>query len=379
MDPSQRSFTNLLNQDSPSLYSESSNPSSPPTPQSQFAFPPNFLQNFNPFGAAGYPPYGQSPPRFQGVQQQRGWMPPPTASFQGFQPQDSLGPPYMHFGGAATASQSMLQFGPSGGAQANNSTHASESSSPGPARRKEKQPINIPESSDSSGEEPREEEPKKRSRYNWSEQENRALMSACNASENAPKRDVKALKNHFGDIKRDITKFSGVYGRVRTTWSSGESDDMIMTKAHLMFKSENKEKLFKLQYLWEIVKDLPKWRRITQDGTTNKKRTKVSASGAYTSSSNQETDEESINNDKRPEGQKAAKARLKGKGEGKGAAPSPLGNPASENMILYNQAMSHKTVAARAKRYPVLCRDEEGFKLPSHQVRKFMSILSPGS
>jgi hypothetical protein len=43
------------------------------------------------------------------------------------------------------------------------------------------------------------------------------------------------------------------------------------------------------------------------------KRTKLNASGAYTSSSNQDTDEASAEVHRRPIGQKAAKAQKKGK------------------------------------------------------------------
>ena len=45
------------------------------------------------------------------------------------------------------------------------------------------------------------------------------------------------------------------------------------------------------------------------------KRQKLNASGAYTSSSNQDTDEGSAEVSRRPMGQKAAKAQKKGKGK----------------------------------------------------------------
>lgn len=74
--------------------------------------------------------------------------------------------------------------------------------------------------------------------------------------------------------------------------------------------------------MWRDLKDQPKWRRILDDGNTKNKRNKISESGAYTSSSNQDTEEETTIKEKRPEGQKTAKARQKGKGVG----PSPLGD-----------------------------------------------------
>jgi hypothetical protein len=51
----------------------------------------------------------------------------------------------------------------------------------------------------------------------------------------------------------------------------------------------------------------------------------------------------------RPEGQKKAKARLKG--IGKSVAPSPLSSQPSQNMVMYHEAMSMKAKSARAKKY----------------------------
>uniref|UniRef100_A0A0A9FCC7 Uncharacterized protein n=1 Tax=Arundo donax TaxID=35708 RepID=A0A0A9FCC7_ARUDO len=363
MDSSHRNFTQMLNQGSPSQYSDSSQ-NSPPTPQSHFQFtPPNFLQNFNPFGTPGnQPPYGYSS-RFQGPQQQGGWVQPTSPNFQGFQPQESFIPSPFQFGSSSSRPPSVLHFG--GAAATNSAFQGAEFTSPCPTRQKEKEAVNIDESSDSSEEEP------KRGRINWSEEENLRLLSSwlhssvdpvngndkkseyywkevvatfnSNAPPNAPKRSVRQLRTHWGGVKRDITKFCGLYGRVRSTWSSGESDEMIMNKAHVMYKKENKDRPFTLEYMWKVVKDLPKWRRVMQKDNTNNKRTKNTESGAYTSSSNQETEEESVGKEKRPEGQKTAKARLKGKG--KSATPSPLGSQPSQNMIMYREAMSIKAAA----------------------------------
>jgi len=64
--------------------------------------------------------------------------------------------------------------------------------------------------------------------------------------------------------------------------------------------------------MWKDLKGLPKWQRIVEEENTNNKRTKISESGEYTSPSNQDTEDESRHNEKRPEGQKKAKAKLKG-------------------------------------------------------------------
>jgi hypothetical protein len=50
-----------------------------------------------------------------------------------------------------------------------------------------------------------------------------------------------------------------------------------------------------------------------------------------------------------PEGQKKAKARLKG--TRKSAAPSPLSSQPSQNMVMYHEAVSMKAKSARAKKY----------------------------
>uniref|UniRef100_A0A0E0A5X5 Uncharacterized protein n=1 Tax=Oryza glumipatula TaxID=40148 RepID=A0A0E0A5X5_9ORYZ len=52
-----------------------------------------------------------------------------------------------------------------------------------------------------------------------------------------------------------------------------------------------------------------------QKGDGKNKRTRISESGAYTSSSNQDTEEESSNKKKHSNEHKKAKERLKGKGK----------------------------------------------------------------
>jgi len=53
------------------------------------------------------------------------------------------------------------------------------------------------------------------------------------------------------------------------------------------------------------------------DCSKKNKRTKVDESGAYSSSSNQDTNEVETFKEVRPEGHKKAKARMRGKGKGK--------------------------------------------------------------
>ena len=171
----------------------------------------------------------------------------------------------------------MLQFAHLGGAAANTSSHGFESSFRCSAQQ-EKQSVNIEDLSDSS----EEEEPKRRQRINWSEEENERLFNSwthhstdpvigidrkCeyywkvvatefnnNAPKNSHKRSVKQLKIHWGDVKRDITKFSGAYARAMSARSSGQSDDMVLKTAHEMFKGGNngKQKLQEIKSIRHI-------------------------------------------------------------------------------------------------------------------------------
>jgi hypothetical protein len=123
------------------------------------------------------------------------------------------------------------------------------------------------------------------------------------------KRTALQCKTHWGGIKRDIAKFCGAYSKVRSTYCSGQSDDMVMEKAHKWYKGQNQNKPFTLEYLWRDLKDLPKWRRLLEEDKSKNKRTKISKSGAYTSSSNQDTEDETVTKQKRPEGQKKSKSK----------------------------------------------------------------------
>ncbi|KAG2590797.1 hypothetical protein PVAP13_5NG414940 [Panicum virgatum] len=134
----------------------------------------------------------------------------------------------------------------------------------------------------------------------------------------------------------------GVYGRM--TYCSGESEDMLMDKARATFKRENKKKPFTLEYVWKILRKEPKWYRTpSMDCSEKNKRTKIDESGAYTSSSNQDTDEAETFKEVRPEGQKKAKARMRGKG--KAIPQSPLGSQPDEDMVLFHDAILKRASA----------------------------------
>jgi hypothetical protein len=255
MDPSNKNFSNLTNQDSPSFPEDSSQRSPPKQFPNSFCisqfpqnFNPQYFHNFYPFGSSSNcPPYGPAPP-FHGVQQQTSWL-------QGLKLQQNLvHSPNQEFGAASNRAPFVAQHGTSGGAAANTSSHGSHSSIPQPTHDQHKQPITIEEASDSS-----EEGGKRAPRINWSEEENIRLAHAWlnnsvdsiegngnkgeyywrdvanefnnNRPTNSHKRTVKQLKSHWGGVKKDVTKFCGVYAQVKSTYTSGHSDDMIKDKA----------------------------------------------------------------------------------------------------------------------------------------------------
>ena len=135
---------------------------------------------------------------------------------------------------------------------------------------------------------------------------------------------------------------------------SDSSEDEPKRRQCIKWSEEENDRLFtawthhSIEYLWKVAKEMPKWHRIIQEESTTK-RTKLSNSGAYTSSSNQDTEGETISKEECLEGQKKAKARLKV--TGKSAAPTPLSNQPSQNMVMYHEAMSMKAKTARDKKY----------------------------
>ncbi|KAG2595158.1 hypothetical protein PVAP13_5KG054900 [Panicum virgatum] len=175
--------------------------------------------------------------------------------------------------------------------------------------------------------------------------------------EGARRRSKGQLKSYWSRINAAVTKFNGVYGRM--TFASGESNDMLMDKARSIFKRENKKKPFTLEYIWKILRKEPKWYRnkLSKDCSEKNKRTKVDEFGAYTSSSNQDTDEGETLKEVRPEGQKKAKDRVRGKakdrvrgkakGKGKAIPQTPLGLQQDEDMVLFHDAMLKRASALK--------------------------------
>ena len=112
--------------------------------------------------------------------------------------------------------------------------------------------------------------------------------------------------------------------------------------AHAVYKQKSITIHIGLYYLWRAVKDQQKWtKREENQEITSSKRLKNNASGAYTSSSNQQNEEASPSENPRPKGQKQAKARLKSK-EKKHISYLTLESLKTEKMKLYHEATQVK-------------------------------------
>nr|TKW09938.1 hypothetical protein SEVIR_6G134600v2 [Setaria viridis] len=268
-----------------------------------------------------------------------------------------------------TSFQQQAQFVHSGGifgSPVGASSHGYDSETPQSQRREVEQAEEVKYSSGSSPDEGR-----RGVRINYTEEENLRLASAwlkhsvdpvngndktgeyywrsvaeefnSNKHVGGRTRSKGQLKSHWGKVSAAVAKFNRVHGRM--DFCSGESNDMIMDKAHIMFKRENKQRPFIVEYVRTVLKDQPKWKRSVMGREDKNKRTKVDGFGAYTSSSNQDMDDGERHKEKHPEGQKKAKARMRGKGKEKVIPQSPLGIQLDDDMVLFHDAMAKREEA----------------------------------
>lgn len=99
------------------------------------------------------------------------------------------------------------------------------------------------------------------------------------------------------------------------------------------------DKPFPFEYWWRVVNNEPKWLNRDVAAVIRNKRYKVSESGAYTSSSNQDTEVAEETERRRPPEQKQAKEQRKGKGKlGKGRL-------SDENVEQFNNLQARKQEA----------------------------------
>ena len=186
-----------MNQGSSSQGAESDSQNTPPiqfpTNFSQY-FPPNYLQNFHPFGPpSNYQSYGHSPPIFQGARNHGNWIQSTKTGFQAG-PQNSMHSPNQVFGCAASRSLFGVQSDTSGGAAGNNSSHGLESASPCLASQKQPETDDVQEISDSN------DEPRRGTRVNWTEDDNTRLMSSWLSNSVDPIKGNDKKSEHYWKV-----------------------------------------------------------------------------------------------------------------------------------------------------------------------------------
>ena len=148
-------------------------------------------------------------------------------------------------------------------------------------------------------------------------------------------------KEHWHKNTPIINKFNGVYSDVKNRHGSGQSDDQLMEEVRAKWKGLMKKKRpFPLEHWWAALKDQPKWAR-AYPAHELQKRIKLNSSGAYNSSSAQDTDGASVES-RRPQGRDAAKSEKK-KGKQKCSEGSLF---TEESMQKFNELQLRKSMAA---------------------------------
>ncbi|XP_062100780.1 glutathione S-transferase T3-like [Humulus lupulus] len=123
-------------------------------------------------------------------------------------------------------------------------------------------------------------------------------------------RTGRQCKDHWNKMNQKVARFNGCYKRVQLAHHSGWSDEQILENSHQLYKSENNNSNLLFVDCWRLLKVEPKWNTMYQP--TCGKRTKVSESGAFTSSSNADISDDEVR-EVRPTGQKATKRKGKEK------------------------------------------------------------------
>ncbi|KAF4399439.1 hypothetical protein G4B88_022522 [Cannabis sativa] len=117
------------------------------------------------------------------------------------------------------------------------------------------------------------------------------------------RRSGKQCKDHWNKMNQKVVRFNSCYKQVQQAHHSDWSGEQIIENAHDMYKSENNNSNFLLMHCWRLLKDESKWNTVYQP--QGGKRTKVSESGEYTSSSNADISDHEVSEVR----QKAAKRK----------------------------------------------------------------------
>ncbi|XP_015939385.1 glutathione S-transferase T3-like [Arachis duranensis] len=130
-------------------------------------------------------------------------------------------------------------------------------------------------------------------------------------------RRVVACKKQWYKINKVVAQFAGCYDQASRNIRSGSNADDIKEFAYKLY-STNYGKNFTFKRHWNMLRLEQKWRSQLPTQSGGSKRTKVSATGAYSSSSNSETplaDESGVDSPVRPQGSKKSKQKGKGKAQ----------------------------------------------------------------
>ncbi|CAI8596446.1 unnamed protein product [Vicia faba] len=122
------------------------------------------------------------------------------------------------------------------------------------------------------------------------------------------------LKSRWHRINGLVQKFVGCYKQAVNGKKNGTSEKDILVAAYAFF-AQDEGTPFNLEYAWRLLKDEPKWMGASTENSS--KRTKNSASGAHSSSSNLATPSSYEFNSsspmEHPMGQQVAKRKSKAK------------------------------------------------------------------
>jgi hypothetical protein len=151
------------------------------------------------------------------------------------------------------------------------------------------------------------------------------------------KKETGQLKARYHRLNGRIQKFVGCYKAAVSQNKSGRSESYIMIEAHKIYEQDEKRKFLE-EHAWRLLKDEPKWKVDVIENCS--KRTKVSNSGGYTTSSNPGTPIDCSDYDQatpasRPMGQKMAKRKSKGKS---------VATPFDVDLTVMESALSERNV-----------------------------------
>ncbi|XP_057717801.1 glutathione S-transferase T2-like [Arachis stenosperma] len=149
----------------------------------------------------------------------------------------------------------------------------------------------------------------------WHWEEDEMLISAWLNVSTDP--GVVACKKRWYKINKAVAQFAGCYDQASRNIRSGSNADDIKELAYKLYSTNYGQK-FTFERHWNMLRLEQKWRSQLPTQSGGSKRTKVSATGAYSSSSNPETplaDEPGVDSPVRPQGSKKSKRRGKGKAQ----------------------------------------------------------------